>query len=148
MLQWLLLRFSFAATADLLRPYCANEWPIGLTKIHMGDVVDIRGGQDLHDVRARLKSGDGGGTFDDMEPRIKALEDDMKEIKKDLKALLIDTAEIKGTLKSMPSPSLLGELKGRVDSLPTLGKLASLLAIAVAAITIINNWAAIKAVIF
>lgn len=50
-----------------------------------------------------LKSGDGGGTFDGMEARVKRLEDDMKEIKGDLKSLLKDSSEIKGRLAGMPS---------------------------------------------
>ncbi|MBP2540036.1 hypothetical protein J2768_002473 [Agrobacterium tumefaciens] len=50
-----------------------------------------------------LKSGGGGGTFDGMEARVKRLEDDMKEIKGDLKSLLKDSAEIKGKISNMPS---------------------------------------------
>lgn len=50
-----------------------------------------------------LKSGGGGGTFDDMEARVKTLEGDMKEIKGDLKTAVRDLAEIKGRLSNMPS---------------------------------------------
>ncbi len=39
-----------------------------------------------------------------------------------------------------------GELKGRVDSLPTTAKVATLLGIAVAIITIVSKWAEIKAI--
>lgn len=88
--------------------------------------------QQIEELRT-LKSGGGGGTFDDMEARVKSLEDDMKKI-------LQHTAEIKGMLRSAPSAIEFGELKGRVNSLPTTAKAATLLSIAVAAITIINNW--------
>lgn len=91
----------------------------------------------LNDHRA-LKSGGGSGTFDPMEARVKALEDDMKKI-------LQDTAEIKGMLRGAPSAIDFGELKGRVNSLPTLSKIATLLGLATAAIVILNNWTAIKA---
>jgi hypothetical protein len=94
----------------------------------------------LSDHRS-LKSGDGGGTFDPMEPRVKALEDDMKK-------LLQDTAEIKGLLRAAPSAIEFGELKGRVNSLPTTARIASLLGIAVAVISVINNWNAIKHALF
>jgi hypothetical protein len=85
---------------------------------------------------------------DKLEARVKAIEDDMQEIKSDLKSLLKDVSYIKGKVDAMPSPSAFGELKGRVDSLPTTAKAATLLSMAVAAIAIINNWAAIKAALF
>lgn len=63
----------------------------------------------LEDYRSRgsrvasLKTGGGGGTFDDMEVRVQRLEDDMKEVKSDLKALRVDVAEMKGMMKAMPT---------------------------------------------
>jgi len=85
----------------------------------------------LDDYRTRpLHSGSGGGTSDGMEARVKALEDTMQEIRADLKTLLIDTTSIKATIASMPTAKEFGELKGRVDSLPTLPKLAALFAVA------------------
>ncbi|MCJ9692995.1 hypothetical protein MOV76_15415 [Rhizobium sp. PRIMUS64] len=50
-----------------------------------------------------LKKGGGGGNSGDMEARVKRLEDDMKEIKGDLKTLLKDTSEIKGKVSGLPS---------------------------------------------
>ncbi len=85
-----------------------------------------------------LKSGGGGGTFDGMETRVKSLEEDMKK-------LLQDTAEIKGMLRAAPSAIEFGELKGRVNSLPTTSKVAALLAIAVAVITVITRWSDLMA---
>jgi hypothetical protein len=38
-----------------------------------------------------------------METRVKRLEDDLKDIKGDLKTLLRDSAEMKGKLSAMPS---------------------------------------------
>lgn len=87
-----------------------------------------------------LKGGGGSGTFDGMEARVKALEDDMKKI-------LQDTAEIKGMLRAAPSAVDFGELKGRVNSLPTTAKVGTLLAIAVAVITIATRWADFVAVV-
>ncbi|MGC4389586.1 hypothetical protein [Rhizobiales bacterium] len=87
-----------------------------------------------------LKSGGGGGTFDGMETRVKSLEDDMKEIKGDLKTLLKDVAEMKGMLRSMPSAESFGHLKGRVDSLPTTAKVATIISIAVGLMTLVTRW--------
>jgi hypothetical protein len=109
----------------------------------MGSVVDISEAK-----RRGLNSGDGGGTFDDMEHRVKLLEGDMKEIKGDLKSLLQNTAEIKGKIDGLPSAYEFGQLKGRVDSLPTFAKLSAALAIVVAVIVITNNWSAIKLLLF
>jgi hypothetical protein len=75
---------------------------------------------------AALKEGDGGGTFDAMEQRVKVLD------------------EIKGMLRAAPSAIEFGELKGRVNSLPTTGKAAAMLSIATAVIVILNNWTAIR----
>ena len=80
-----------------------------------------------------LPSGDGGGTFDNMEARVKILEDDMKR-------LLQDTAEIKGMLRAAPSAIEFGELKGRVNALPTTTKVASIMGIVGAIVTIIVRW--------
>ncbi|MGC4408722.1 MULTISPECIES: hypothetical protein [Rhizobium] len=84
-----------------------------------------------------MKDSDGGGTFGAMEHRVKALEDTMKRV-------LQDTAEIKGMLRAAPSAIEFGELKGRVDSLPTMGKAAAMLSIATAVIVILNNWTAVR----
>ncbi|MGV1801541.1 hypothetical protein ACQZ6A_06670 [Agrobacterium vitis] len=81
-------------------------------------------------LRTNLKSGDGGGMFDGMEARVKAPVDDMKKI-------LQDTAEIKGMLRSAPSAVDFGELKGRVNLLPTTAKVATIVGIAMSAMTII-----------
>lgn len=56
----------------------------------------------VHDLTPNFK-GSGGGPPENMEARVKRLEDDMKEIKSDLKALLKDSSEIKGRLAGMPS---------------------------------------------
>lgn len=50
-----------------------------------------------------LKSGDGGGTSDGMEARVKRLEDDGKELRQDLKTILRDLSEIKGRVNAMPT---------------------------------------------
>lgn len=97
--------------------------------------------------RRQLKSGGGGGTIDDMEARVKRLEDDMKEIKGDLKSLLQSSAEIKGKIDGLPSAYEFGQLKGRVDTLPTIAKITGLLSIATAVIVVLNNWSVIKALL-
>lgn len=84
-----------------------------------------------------MKDSDGRGTFEAMEKRFKALEDDMKRV-------LQDTAEIKDMLRAASSAIEFGELKGRVNSLPTMGKAAAMLSIATAVIVILNNWTAVR----
>lgn len=58
--------------------------------------------------RAHLQSGGGGGTFNGMEARVKALEDGMSDIKSDLKAIRNDLAYLRGKVDSMPSTLQLG----------------------------------------
>lgn len=82
---------------------------------------------------------------DDMRERVERLENDMSEIKSDLKTIMRDLSEMKGRMSQMPSAKDFGELKGRVDGLPTTAKIASLLAIGVAALTIILRWGEIMA---
>ncbi|MGX5719884.1 hypothetical protein [Shinella zoogloeoides] len=103
----------------------AEESSNNIVPFQKGDAGQAGGGS--------LSSGGGGGTFNGMEARVKALEDDMKKI-------LQDTAEIKGMLRAAPSAVDFGELKGRVNSLPTTAKVGTLLAIAVAVITIATRW--------
>jgi uncharacterized protein YoxC len=55
-------------------------------------------------------------------------------------ALSQSLGQLTGHVHTLPSAAAFGELKGRVDSLPTTAKLASLLAIAVGVIAIINKW--------
>ena len=50
-----------------------------------------------------LKGGDGGGTSDGMEARVKRLEDDGKELRQDLKTIMRDLSEIKGRVNAMPT---------------------------------------------
>jgi hypothetical protein len=110
----------------------------------MGSVVDISEAK----RRSNLKSSGGDGTFDDMETRVKVLEDGMKDIKSDLKTLLMSTAKIEGKIGALPSAFEFGQLKGRVDSLPTFAKLSAMLGMFSAAIVILNNWSAIRPIFF
>lgn len=50
-----------------------------------------------------LNFGGGGSTYDPMEPRVAALEKAIDRIEKKLDGLVIDTAEMKGQLKAMPT---------------------------------------------
>ena len=91
-----------------------------------------------------LPSNGGDGNMD---VRIKRLEDDVKEIRTENRSILagvndlkVSMASISAKVDSLPSSIEFGYLKGRVDSLPILAKIASLFAIAVAAIVILNNW--------
>lgn len=85
----------------------------------------------------KLQQSNWSGTIDAMEQRVKALEDDMKRV-------LQDTAEIKGMLRAAPSAIGFGELKGSVNSLPTMGEAAAMLSIATAVIVILHNWTAVR----
>lgn len=89
--------------------------------------------------------GDGGG---EMEARVKALEDKFDKIDGRLVSIGSDMSYLRGKSEAAPSAKDFGELKGRVDSLPTTAKLATLLGIAVAAITILNNWDKISVALF
>ena len=50
-----------------------------------------------------LNSGGGGGNYGGMEPRVAALEADMKEIKADLKKVLVDLSYLRGKADAMPT---------------------------------------------
>ena len=82
---------------------------------------------------------------DELEARVTALEKKFDKIETKLDSIGNDLAFIKGRIDGLPSAAAMGELKGRVDSLPTLAKIATLIGLATAAITILNNWPAMKA---
>lgn len=123
-----------------------NEWNNGPSKVHQYLQGTLpKGGQSL-------KSGDGGGTFDDMEARVKILEAGMARIEPKLDALIASVAEMKGQLNAMPSAATFGDLKGavgklegRVEGLPSLGKIAAIVTLVGAAMTIIIKWSALVA---
>jgi len=98
-----------------------------------------------------LKSGDGGGTFDDMAHRVAFLEQSFEKMDVKLDIIIGDSARLReqvaylqGKIETPPSGESFGELRGRVNSLPTTAKLASLLGLVVGAIAIINNWPIVK----
>jgi maltose-binding protein MalE len=76
--------------------------------------------------------------------RVKRLEDDLKEIKSDLKSLLQNSSEIKGKIDGLPSAYEFGQLKGRVDTLPTMAKISALVAFAVGILSVISKWSEIR----
>lgn len=73
------------------------------------------------------------GRFDTQDVKFIALD---AKIESGLKA-------VNAKIDALPSAEAFGHLRGRVDSLPTTAKFASMFAIAVAAITILNNWQSI-----
>lgn len=94
-----------------------------------------------------LKGGDGGGTFDPMEARVIALEATTKRIEDKLDKVLdktgkieIDIARLDGKVSALPNAESFGHLRGRVDSLPTIPKIAGLFAIIGVLISIASNW--------
>lgn len=103
--------------------------------------------QEFSRTEPSLTGGDGGDTIDLMEPRVKALEDKFDKIDGKLTAIGSDLAYLKGKAEGAPSGKDFGELKGRVDSLPTTSKAAALLGVAVAAITILTKWSDIVAAV-
>ncbi|MBN9044850.1 MAG: hypothetical protein J0H18_04190 [Rhizobiales bacterium] len=108
----------------------------------------------VHSHLTVLQGGGGGNTFDPMEARVSALEAASKRIEEKLDKLIdklgqieVEIVRLDGRISTMdakvealPSAEAFGHLRGRVDSLPTISKVAGLLTIAVAAITILNNW--------
>lgn len=71
----------------------------------MGELIPFRnaGGQ------PPLQSGGGGGRFDDMEARVKRLEDDYADLKGDVKGLRADVGDLKVGL---------AKLQGEISRLP------------------------------
>lgn len=57
-----------------------------------------------------------------------------------MKKLLLDTAEIKGMLRAAPSAIEFGELKGRVNALPTTAKVAGIMSIVGVLVTLALKW--------
>lgn len=99
-----------------------------------------------------LQTGGGGGTFGGMEARVTALENQFEKmdgkldkILGELSATRADVSFVKGRIETAPSSRDFGELKGRVDSLPTMAKIAALLSMATTVIVILNNWSTIRA---
>lgn len=76
------------------------------------------------------------------------ISDMRNDLQKDTSNVRSDIAFLRGKVDDMPSAEAFGVLRGRVESLPTTSKLASLLAIAVAVATIINTWPSILATLF
>ena len=102
--------------------------------------------------RDALYSGGGGGTFDQMEARVKALEDKFEKVDSKLDTIIgelssvrTDIAYLKGKIEGMPSAQAFGELKGRVESLPTTAKVAAIIGIAVGILTLLTRWTEISA---
>lgn len=105
-------------------------------------------------AKAPLKSGDGGGTFDGMEARVVALEALAKQTNEKLDKLIersvkveLDLARLDGKVTALPNAEAFGHLRGRVDSLPTIPKIAGLFAIIGVLISIASNWDKISALL-
>ncbi|MDE4274736.1 hypothetical protein PXK58_09005 [Phaeobacter gallaeciensis] len=66
------------------------------------NVYPIPGLDDLQENLERLKSGDGGGTFDGMEARVTRLEDKMDKVDGRLTSIEVTLARIEEKLDSKP----------------------------------------------
>lgn len=95
---------------------------------------------------------DGGGGSGDLAARVKRLEEDAKEARADIKSISSALSDIKAELKgistalqSMPTGRQLGHLEGQISSLPTMPKIAALLASVISLALILNNLASIAA---
>lgn len=109
-------------------------------------IADYQAATGVGSPNATLKGGGGDGTFGDMEQRVTALEKGFDRIERKIDGLVTDVAEMKGQLKAAPTAIAFGELKGRVDSLPTTARAATLLGIAVSIILIVTKWAEFTAI--
>ncbi|PYE89627.1 hypothetical protein [Phyllobacterium leguminum] len=94
-----------------------------------------------------LNFGGGGGTFDGMEARVTALEVLAKQTNEKLDKIIdkmskveVDVARLDGKVTSLPSAEAFGHLRGRVDSLPTIPKIAAVFGIIGVLISIASNW--------
>lgn len=72
-----------------------------------------------------LKSGGGGGNFDPMEQRVKHLEDDMREVRADLKLLARDVSEIKGRISMLPGYGGIALVVGLIVGLSTAAQIVA-----------------------
>ncbi|GEM_PF-2654884 len=106
------------------------------------------------EVSKTLKSGGGGGTFDGMEARVIALEALAKQTNEKLDKLIersvkveVDLARLDGKVTALPNAEAFGHLRGRVDSLPTIPKIAGLFGIIGVLISIASNWDKIAALL-
>lgn len=84
---------------------------------------------------------------DDLDARVSALEALAKQTNEKLDKLIersvkveVDLARLDGKVSALPSAEAFGHLRGRVDSLPTIPKLAGLFAIIGVLISIASNW--------
>lgn len=80
----------------------------------------------------RLIGGAGDGTYEGMEPRLIQLETALTDIR-------IGLARIEAKLDGMPSGQQFGEMKGRVDALPTTATMSTLIGLAVAIGGVVAN---------
>ncbi|MER8839461.1 hypothetical protein NKH86_11935 [Mesorhizobium sp. M0913] len=103
-------------------------------------IVNLADHRTARESQPALNTGGGDGTYGGMEARIASLEGKFDKIDAKLTAIGSDLSYLKGKMEGMPSSASVGELKGRVDGLPTTAKMAGLMAIAVAALTIITKW--------
>lgn len=104
------------------------------------------------DAERTLKGGGGGGTYDGMDARVTALEALAKQTNEKLDKLIersvkveVDLARLDGKVSALPSSEAFGHLRGRVDSLPTIPKIAGVFAIVGVLISIASNWDKISA---
>lgn len=102
----------------------------------------------------RLKGSGGGDTLDPMDARVTALEEGFKEMRTDMKSVLqalsdmrVDMAKLTGAVNAMsakveaaPSGKEFGELKGKVDALPTMQKIGTWFTIIGVLIAALANW--------
>lgn len=63
-----------------------------------------------------LKGGGGGGTFDEMEARVKALEDKFAKIDAKLDLIVVDVATMKATVASKADVANLSERVGKLET--------------------------------
>ena len=68
----------------------------------MNNVTDHPDRKRLQEQFEALKSGGGDGTFDGMEARVKRLEDDMSEVRSDVKDVRERIARIEGEIRRLP----------------------------------------------
>jgi hypothetical protein len=60
-------------------------------------------------------SGEGGPPGGDLEARVKKLEDEIVELRKDLRTLLVDSAEVKTSLKSIATKADVESIKTQLS---------------------------------
>lgn len=105
------------------------------------DMVRLDGRVSTLDVKVSMLD----TKVDALDTKVDALDAKVGSLDVRVGVLSSEIAEVKGRVSALPNAEVFGHLRGRVDSLPTTATFAGMFGIAVAVITIANNWQTVLA---